>query len=147
LGRAFLYRQQDVMDSIQRLRAQAQALGNLQTTPQENVITDNGSIEILPANPEVIYVPVYQPQMVYYQRPYGSPLSPSESGWQWAHGSITTLIGTITMSSSGAPITRALLIGGHAVPVNVHTRRRLGRQFGNRIIIPARLPEIPPRMD
>ena len=68
LGQAFLYQQQDVMDSIQRLRAQAQALGNLQSTPQENVITDDGTIEILPANPEVIYVPVYQPDVVYFQR-------------------------------------------------------------------------------
>jgi hypothetical protein len=73
LGQVFLAQQQDVMNSIQRLRAQAQALGNLQTTPQENVITDNGSIEILPADPQVIYVPVYQPDMVYLQRPYGSP--------------------------------------------------------------------------
>ena len=72
LGQAFLYQQQDVMDSIQRLRAQAQALGNLQSTPQENVIADNGTIEIVPANPQVIYVPVYQPDVVYYQRAYGN---------------------------------------------------------------------------
>ena len=73
LGQAFLAQQQDVMDSIQRLRAQAQALGNLPSTPQERVIADNGSIDIVPSNPEVIYVPVYQPNVVYYQRPYGSP--------------------------------------------------------------------------
>ena len=73
LGQAFLYQQQDVMDSIQRLRAQAQAMGNLQSTPQESVVVDNGTIEILPANPDVIYVPVYQPDVVYFQRPYGTP--------------------------------------------------------------------------
>jgi hypothetical protein len=73
LGQAFLYQQQDVMGSIQRLRAQAQALGNLQSNPQENVVEDAGSIEILPASPEVVYVPVYQPQTVYYERPYGAP--------------------------------------------------------------------------
>lgn len=74
LGQAFLYQQQDVMDSIQRLRAQAQALGNLQSTSQETVVNDEGDIEILPANPEVIYVPVYQPQVVYYQAPtFGAP--------------------------------------------------------------------------
>jgi len=72
LGQAFLYQQPDVMDSIQRLRAQAQALGNLQPTTQENVIIDNGIIEILPANPQVIYVPVYQPEMVFFQRPFAS---------------------------------------------------------------------------
>jgi hypothetical protein len=73
LGQAFLYQQQDVMDSIQRLRAQAQALGNLQSNPQENVLNDDGMLEILPTNPEVVYVPVYQPDMVYYQRSYGTP--------------------------------------------------------------------------
>ena len=73
LGQVFLAQQQDVMGSIQRLRAQAQALGNLQSTPQENVVADNGAIEILPANPQLIYVPVYQPDVVYFQRPYGSP--------------------------------------------------------------------------
>ncbi len=70
VGQAFLNQQQDVMDSIQRLRAQAQALGNLQTTPQEEVLADAGTIEILPANPQVVYVPVYQPALVYSQRSY-----------------------------------------------------------------------------
>jgi hypothetical protein len=73
VGQAFLYQQQDVMDSVQRLRAQAQALGNLQSTPQENVVTDAGTIEILPANPQVIYVPVYQPDVVFSRRAYGAP--------------------------------------------------------------------------
>jgi Protein of unknown function (DUF3300) len=73
LGQVFLNQQQDVMDAIQRLRAKAQGLGNLRTTPQENVVASDGAIEILPADPQVIYVPVYQPEMVYYQQPYGSP--------------------------------------------------------------------------
>ena len=72
LGQAFLYQQQDVMASIQRLRAQAQALGNLQSSPQQNVVVDNGTIEIVPANPQVIYVPVYQPDVVYFQQPSGA---------------------------------------------------------------------------
>lgn len=74
LGRAFLSQQQDVMVCILRLRAQAQALGNLQSTPQQNIVADNGEIEILPANPEIIYVPSYQPEVVYYQRwSFGTP--------------------------------------------------------------------------
>jgi len=74
LGQAFVNQQQDVMDSIQRLRVQAQALGNLQSTPQENVVPDqDGTIEILPPDPQVIYVPVYQPDVVYFQRPAGAP--------------------------------------------------------------------------
>jgi hypothetical protein len=71
LGQAFLNQQQDVMDSIQRLRASASNLGNLQSTPQEQVVNDGGYIEILPTEPQVIYVPVYQPDEVYYQSGFG----------------------------------------------------------------------------
>ncbi len=69
LGQAFLAQPGDVMDSIQRLRAQAQAMGNLYSTPQQQVIVQPGAIEILPANPQVIYVPVYQPSVVFYRPP------------------------------------------------------------------------------
>lgn len=73
VGQAFLYQQPDVMNSIQRLRARAMALGNLQSTPQENVVVDNGTIEILPADPNTLYVPVYQPDVVYFQQPFSVP--------------------------------------------------------------------------
>jgi hypothetical protein len=73
IGQAFLNQQPDVMASIQRLRAEASALGNLQSTPQQQVITDDSNIEIVPADPQVIYVPVYQPAQVYYDAPYGAP--------------------------------------------------------------------------
>src|SRR5579859_2184930 len=69
LGNAFLAQQQEVMDAVQRMRQRAQQAGKLQSTPQENVQTtpDNGQpyIEIEPANPEVIYVPVYDPAWVW----------------------------------------------------------------------------------
>jgi hypothetical protein len=68
LGQAFLLQQADVMTSIQRLRLQAQALGNLHATPQQRIVVNSGVIEILPANPEVIYVPVYQPDLVFMRR-------------------------------------------------------------------------------
>jgi hypothetical protein len=71
LGQAFLYQQQDVMDSIQRLRVSARNFGNLQSTPQQQVVDDGGYIEILPTEPQVIYVPVYQPDEVYYQSGFG----------------------------------------------------------------------------
>jgi hypothetical protein len=73
LGDAFVNQPSDVMNSVQRLRAQAQELGNLQSTPQEEVNTDDGDIEILPADPNEIYVPVYDPGLIYYQRSYGVP--------------------------------------------------------------------------
>ena len=69
LGQAFLNQPADVMDSVQRLRAQARAMGNLVSTPQQTVLVDDGIIEIVPAAPQVIYVPVYQPELVYVRPP------------------------------------------------------------------------------
>jgi len=73
LGQAFLNQQQDVMESIQRLRRSAYNLGNLQSTPQQQVIDDGSDIEIVPVDQQVVYVPVYQPDQVYYQTAYGVP--------------------------------------------------------------------------
>jgi hypothetical protein len=73
LGTAFLSDPKGVMDSVQKLRAQAQAAGNLKTTPQQSVVTERKDqqqiIVIQPANPQVVYVPVYNPQVVYYPAP------------------------------------------------------------------------------
>jgi hypothetical protein len=80
-GQAFLNQQSDVMSSIQRLRTTASKLGNLQSSSQQQVIADAGNIEIVPADPQVIYVPVYQPDQVYYDAPYGSPFITFGSGW------------------------------------------------------------------
>jgi hypothetical protein len=80
-GQAFLDQQPDVMNSIQRLRATASKLGNLQSSPQQQVIADGSDIEIVPADPQVIYVPVYQPDQVYYDAPYGSPFITFGIGW------------------------------------------------------------------
>ncbi len=69
LGNAFLGQQTDVMAAIQRLRARAQANGKLRTTPQETVTTENqngqSAIAIQPADPQVIYVPTYDPAYVW----------------------------------------------------------------------------------
>ena len=80
-GQAFLNQQPDVMNSIQRLRATASKLGNLQSSPQQQVIADGSDIEIIPADPQVIYVPVYQPDQVYYDSAFGSPFMTFGIGW------------------------------------------------------------------
>src|SRR5262245_47144883 len=69
LSYAFATQQEDVMDSIQRLRAQAQEAGSLISTPEHEVVADDDGIQIVPANPEVIFVPVYDPQIVFVQQP------------------------------------------------------------------------------
>ncbi len=65
LGSAFASQPADVMAAIQSMRAQAAAQGNLVNTPQQVVVQDGGVIAIEPANPEVIYVPTYDPVVVY----------------------------------------------------------------------------------
>jgi len=70
LGNAFLAQQPAVMDSVQHLRQQAQAAHNLNSTPQQVVSNDGGQIVIEPANPEVVYVPYYNPAVVYGPWPY-----------------------------------------------------------------------------
>lgn len=86
LGDAYFNQQQDVMDAVQSMRQRAQGAGNLQTTPQQTVTTQDSTIVIQPASPEVVYIPAYDPWLVYggpvmawpgwYQYPgiwYGGP--------------------------------------------------------------------------
>jgi len=65
LGDAYYNQQQDVMDAVQVMRQRAQEAGNLQTTPQQTVTTQDSTIIIEPAEPEVVYVPAYDPWVVY----------------------------------------------------------------------------------
>lgn len=69
LGNAFLAQQADVMQAVQQMRAEAEAKGTLHSTPQETVTTeDQGGqqeIRIEPADPDVWYVPNYNPMYVW----------------------------------------------------------------------------------
>ena len=66
LGDAFQNQQADVMAAVQRMRAKAQAAGNLQSNSQIQVVQQSPStIAIQPANPQVVYVPQYNPAVVY----------------------------------------------------------------------------------
>jgi hypothetical protein len=75
LGNAFLAQQADVMHAVQRMRAQAKARGTLKTSPQETVTDQNQNgqtaIDIEPANPDVWYVPDYNPAFVWGPPVYG----------------------------------------------------------------------------
>ncbi len=65
LGNAFLDQQDQVMNTIQNLRAKAQAQGNLFSTDKQKITSEEGAISIEPVTPEVIYVPFYDPCWVY----------------------------------------------------------------------------------
>jgi hypothetical protein len=74
LGDAFLGQQKDVMDAVQRLRARAQAAGNLKSGEEQTIATepdgDNTIITIEPTQPDVVYVPAYSTMVVYGPWPY-----------------------------------------------------------------------------
>ncbi len=69
LGQAYVNQSSDVMTAVQRLRMEARSAGNLVTTPQQQVVVDGGYVQIWPAQPQYIYVPVYDPALVYVSRP------------------------------------------------------------------------------
>src|SRR6202050_4351152 len=71
LGDAYYNQQQNVMDAIQRMRRKAEAAGNLKSTPQQVVQDQDNNVVIQPAQPDVVYVPAYDPWLVY-----GYPIAP-----------------------------------------------------------------------
>ena len=70
MGEVFAAQSTDVMNAIQRMRAQARADGLLTDTPQQKIITQDEEICIIPAQPDVIYVPRYDPEILWMRRPY-----------------------------------------------------------------------------
>src|ERR1700738_5116663 len=75
LGDAYYNQEQDVMDAVQAMRQKAEQAGNLKTTPQQTVTTQGSTVVIEPASPEVVYVPAYDPWLVY-----GAPII-AYPGW------------------------------------------------------------------
>jgi hypothetical protein len=77
LGDAFLAQESDVMDAVQRMRTKAEAAGNLKTSEQQTVQTQQvegkSVVVIQPSNPDVVYVPSYNPTVVYGQPAYPYP--------------------------------------------------------------------------
>jgi hypothetical protein len=65
LGDAYYNEQQDVMDAVQVMRRKAETAGNLKSTPQQNVTEQGSAIDIEPADPDEVYVPAYNPWLVY----------------------------------------------------------------------------------
>jgi len=78
LGDAFLANEAQVMQTVQTLRQKAQAAGNLQTTPQQTVMVKENYIYVEPAQPQTVYVPVYNPTVIY-----GTWWWPNYRPWYW----------------------------------------------------------------
>ena len=93
LGNAFISQQADVMNAVQVLRSQARASGRLTSTPQQTVVyQDQGqqsAIEIQPTDPDVVYVPNYNPEYIWGAPAYGyyyPPLYYPRSGFAFSFG-------------------------------------------------------------
>ncbi len=75
LGNAFLAQEADVMQAVQRMRVKAQSTGQLKSTPEQvvktEVVESRNYVVIEQANPQVVYVPSYDPVVVY-----GAPVYP-----------------------------------------------------------------------
>lgn len=82
LGDAFLGQEEEVMATVQELRRKAMEQGNLSTTNEQKVIVEEDLVRIEPANPEVVYVPVYDPYYVY-----GSWWYPAYPPYYWYYPS------------------------------------------------------------
>ena len=115
LGDAVLAQQKELLDAVQRLRARAQAQGNLKETKEQKVIVEpapaaasppassqtvvvqqpTSIIKIEPASPEVVYVPSYNPTVVYGAWPYPSypPYYPYPPGYAWGAAALSFGVG------------------------------------------------------
>ncbi|HEV8679602.1 MAG TPA: DUF3300 domain-containing protein [Stellaceae bacterium] len=72
LGTAFVAQQADCMNEVQRLRQEAIAAGNFKSGPQCRCVVENqgGYVRVSPANPEIVYAPVYDAAAIYGPWPY-----------------------------------------------------------------------------
>jgi hypothetical protein len=141
LGDAFLDQRKDTMDAIQRMRAKAQAQGNLQSNEQQKVIVEPAAaqvappaqtgqpappapageqtvIKIEPASPQVVYVPQYNPTVVYGPPPPAYPpyYYPYPPGYAWGAAAISFGVGMAV----GAAVWGGCNWGGGDVDIDVN---------------------------
>jgi hypothetical protein len=83
LGHAYLAQQGQVLTAIQAMRQQAINVGNLKTTPQQQVVSSGGAIQVYPTDPNLFYIPTYDPLVVYNQpAAWGAaPMVGFDAGW------------------------------------------------------------------
>jgi len=105
LGNAFLAQQKDVMDSVQRLRSKASGTGNLKTTKEQVVKVEPQTqvIVIQPASPQVVYVPTYNPTVVYGAWPYPAypPYPYYPPGYRWGTAAFSFALGVAVGAGGG----------------------------------------------
>jgi hypothetical protein len=126
LGNAFLAQEDEVMDVIQKLRAEAYEQGNLTSTPKQKVIKKEEIIVIEPANPDVVYVPYYNPYYIY--GPWWYPAYPP---YYW--GPFPVIVGAGISFWPGPFVSFSLVSWSYfdwhrrSIYINIHKRPRFFR--------------------
>ncbi len=122
LGNAFLAQQGDVMNAVQRMRAKAKSKGNLKTTEQQKVettvIENKEVIVIQPAKTEVVYVPSYDPVVVYGPPVYPYPPYVYPPGYVWAGVALSFGVGMMVGAAWGGGWGWGCGWGGNNVYIN-----------------------------
>ncbi len=126
LGDAYLAQPKDVMQAVQALRAKAKQAGNLKSSEQITVSADpQSNIIIQPANPQVIYVPTYNPTVVYGAWPY--PAYPPYPVYNPAWGFMSFGVGLAV----GAALWSTPHWGSGSITVNNNNFNRFNNNVNN----------------
>ena len=129
LGDVFLAQQADVLDAIQRMRRKANQAGKLESTKQQQVVVEKEVIKIVPADPQIIYVPTYVPQAVYGPPAYPPPY-PAMYAYPPGYVATTSLLSFGAGMAVGAAISGGCDWGSHEV--NVYNNSGGGGGGGNK---------------
>ena len=133
LGQAFSADREGVMDSVQRLRAEAKKVGNLKTTPQQKVETKTTTsgeqvIVIEPANPQVVYVPQYNPHGRLHAAGHDTTVVVQEESNSTGAAVAGAAVGFAAGIAIGAAMDNDYYYGPYGWHGGaVHVQRRLGR--------------------
>jgi hypothetical protein len=132
LGDAFIGQQQEVMDTIQTLRAKAKAAGNLESTKEQKVdVVQEGSSDVIviqQADPDVIYVPAANPTVVYGSWPYPAypPYSYYPPGYAWGAAAVSFGAGVACGAAWGYAWGHCNWGWGHG-DIDIDTNRNINR--------------------
>ena len=131
LGDAFLAQQKDVLASVQRLRKLAKNNGNLESNQQQVVRSEAQSIVIEPAQPQTIYVPAYNPTVVYGTWPYPAypPYYYPPSPYYYPGAALATGFAWGLGIAAGAALIGGANWGGGDVTINANRAANIDRNY------------------
>jgi hypothetical protein len=131
LGDAFLDQQKDVLASVQRLRKLAQDNGNLQTNQQQVVRSEAQAIIIEPAQPQTVYVPSYNPTVVYGAWPYPAypPYYYPPPPYYYPGGALATGFAWGVGIAAGAALIGGCNWRGGDIDIDVNRATNIDRSF------------------